>query len=1244
MRTWFVQMRTRALTLLLVFVSYPVPALYAVGAAAPPQLLVPHGQLGAPGAGIAPNVLLNLSLTFEDAGAAYREPYAAAVDYAGYFNPRLCYRYPMKGKGNAAEPELDPASGYFSPVKPTDGSHACGGNSFSGNFLNWATASTLDLLRAALTGGDRVIDERGRTVLQRAWLPDGAVNPDFYAHPQHFPRKSVTGAEAASLTPFGDAPLFIVSCRNRVLFSTTQKGRSCDAPRFGVSGRRLVSDKYFGEFNVRVSVCSGDDSASRPSLCRPYGAAFKPAGVIQLAGKRIRIGIMSYLAGAHAADPAAYGGALRAVLASADDETIAASGITRTGGAIAAINRFGRGDPARLGVYNAGEPGAELFYEALRYLQGRAPSGAGVDAVVDAGIPVLNARDDPLLASCQRNIVATIGHSAFNADRYLPGNTRTLFGDTARAPDNFVPSAMFDVMEASRRVGAMEADPARTFGNQAPRPDLLKLDTLDDGPGGRGSRYLAGAAYWAHVNPIRTDKPARVDSFSLELGAAPASGESALYLAAKYGAFHDRNADGNPFITTGNRRDSSEWSTDGAAPSHYHPAPGPHDIAGAVAAMFAGAGPQSTATAGPSAASRGKGSNFVVLTASDPDSGTGSLRRHALTVQLGGAATVAAQEAWDAGELLSGNPNASPPVPAAAPTARKVFTFAPQENGATIPFAWASLPAESRALLDVPGRAMPRDGKGELRTAWLRGERTHEVGRPGGLFRKRAGILGDIVHSTPLIVGPPAAGGDEARDRFSKQYRERATAIYVGANDGMLHAFSASDGTELFAYVPHVLMPDLAALASPAWQPRPYVDGSPGHGDALVGGAWASVLASGMGMGGRGLFALDISNPGAFDKGRGALWEFTEHDDPAVGYLREAPQIVKLDVGNNGGPPVYRYFVLAPGGMNSLSGEQAMFLLALDKPPAQKWRHGANYHRLTIPPGDGAPANKLSAPGLVLAADGSVKHAYAGDLHGNLWRFDFASGGVHRMFTARDRTGNSQPIAHAPKVVFAPGGGYLVMFGTGKFVEHADTEPKSFTTQSMYAIHDRMLTVPVAVTSRAQLAPRTLAGNGAYSITGEAIDYYAPNAKRGWYFDFPNTRHDGERAAGSAQSVAGAIVFNTLLPGADQCTPPSGRQYVIDAVSGLALNAAGVARSGEVTGEVALSAGLAPPLLLDLGTTAGQRDATGAATATRSFTLLRPRPGGAATGKTLKTSFPAKRLGWREVSNWQELHEAAAKK
>ena len=1212
----------------------------ALTAAAVPPLAVAHGHLGEAGHGVLPNMLLNLSLTFEDAAAAYREPYSGLQEYAGYFNPRLCYTYPGKSRGGAIDPELG-ERGYFSPSQPAGAAHECGGGAFSGNLMNWATATTLDLLRYGLTGGDRVIDEAGLTVLQRAWLPDGALalNPDFYAHPQYFPRKSINAAEVAALTPFKSETLYIVSCRNRILFSNTQKGKACDAPRTGAGGRRLVSDKYFGEFNVRVSVCTLEDSASRPDLCRAYGAAFKPEGVIQNFGKSLRTGIMSYLSEAGAGDLASYGGSLRSALNPASGDTDATSGIAGAGGAAAFINHVGRSNPQRFGVYKSGDPGAELFYEALRYLQGRPPSVTPA-RTVDDGLPVVGARADPLLASCQRNIIGTIGHPAFAADRFVPGNTRAIFGDSARDGDTFA-VARFDVMAAARKVGAMEGSAA--YGNSSPRPELLQLDTLDDGAGGSGSHYLAGAAYWAHVNPIRRDLPATVDNFSLELGPAASDRSSALYLAAKYGAFDDRNGDGNPFITSGGIRSNAEWSADGATPAAFFSGARPQGVVNAVRAMFAQAGPRGGDSQGPSAAWQGAGgAGFIITTGADTTRGTGTVQRHALSMTAGGAASVEARPTWDAAELLNGNARATPPVPTASAEARKIFTWT---GAATVALRWQLLPADLRALLDVPRRGGAADGLGEARTAFLRGERSRELGQPDALFRQRSGILGDMVHSTPLIVGPPpASGAGDNYQLFRERYKERKTAVYIGANDGMLHAFSAADGAELFAYVPRALFANLAELGAITYRPRAYADGSPAQADALLGGAWKSVLASGMGMGARGVFALDVSNSSAFDKGSGALWEFTEKDDPAIGHIWTAPAIVKLNTG--GKEPGQRYFAVVASGINSLAsdGSGALFLLALDKPSAQKWQQGVNYYRIDTPAGQGGVANALSAPAVVLGPDGVARYAYAGDLQGRLWRFDFSAKAAQHVFTARDPAGAVQPIAHAPRVVYAPGGGYLVLFGTGKFIEEADRAAESFSIQSMYAIHDRLQLPAGPAASREQLAQRRLEGAQRYTIRGEAIDYFAHGAKRGWYFDFPNSGAHGERAAGTPVSAAGAILFDTLAPGADPCTATSLRSYVVDALSGLALGPAGVVTANAATGELALPGLPMPPLLIETGTSADGRNATGGAIATTAFAIVRPQTGSTPAFAKASISFAAKRLGWREVANWQELHEAAARK
>ena len=143
------------------------------------------------------------------------------------------------------------------------------------------------------------------------------------------------------------------------------------------------------------------------------------------------------------------------------------------------INQLGRADAARLGAYKNADPGAELYYEGLRYLQGRGPAAA---AAADAGFAVWSKRADPVIASCQRNAVATIGHASFVDDRFLPGNTRSGKRDAPRAPDPFAPGGAFDVAQSAARVGAMEADSSGAFRNGAPRPDLQDLANLDDGP------------------------------------------------------------------------------------------------------------------------------------------------------------------------------------------------------------------------------------------------------------------------------------------------------------------------------------------------------------------------------------------------------------------------------------------------------------------------------------------------------------------------------------------------------------------------------------------------------------------------------------------------------------------------------------------------------------------------------------------------------------------------------------------
>ncbi len=169
--------------------------------------------------------------------------------------------------------------------------------------------------------------------------------------------------------------------------------------------------------------------------------------------------------------------------------------------------------------------------------------------------------------------------------------------------------------------------------------------------------------------------------------------------------------------------------------------------------------------------------------------------------------------------------------------------------------------------------------------------------------------LGDIDHSTPVMVGPPSGSADQMGAGYATYKEARADRIkvlYVGANDGMLHAFDARDGNELWAYVPGNLLPRLremwpvnATTGQRVLARKSYVDGSPISADVFIGGAWKTVLICGQGRGKGSLnsgglnyyFALDITDPYAPTP----LWEFTDYtEDNAMGESWSVPVVGKV--------------------------------------------------------------------------------------------------------------------------------------------------------------------------------------------------------------------------------------------------------------------------------------------------------------------------------------------------------------
>ncbi|MFC3374352.1 pilus assembly protein [Rugamonas sp. CCM 8940] len=672
-----------------------------------------------------------------------------------------------------------------------------------------------------------------------------------------------------------------------------------------------------------------------------------------------------------------------------------------------------------------------------------------------------------------------------------------------------------------------------------------------------------------------------------------------------------------------------------------------------------------------------------------PSDWSGHVLRYGLTLDAGGAAAGAPK--WDAGEILTGAPGR---LARPEPARRNIHTAIARSDGTldSVPFEWAALSSAQRAALNqapalnqagslnlaASAGAAPAapaataevaatqrsDGLGEQRLAFLRGDRTLE----GGVFRRRGSVLGDSVHATPVYVGAASAGvGGADYAAFHSRSLARRGVLYLGANDGMLHAFDAADGVELYAYVPQAVFAALNQLSSPRYVHRAYVDGPAAAGEALLAGRWKSVLVSGLGGGGQGVFALDVSDPERLGADT-LLWEFGDADDPAMGNVVGVPQIARLRVRTVQGVAELRHFAVVASGLNNYAddghrtaaGEGALFLLALDKPRGTPWRRNVNYYRLNTPVADPALANALGPPALAADADGALRYAYAGDLQGNLWRFDFSAGapwsgavgpgaGRTPLFVARDAAGERQPISQQPRLAFASGGGYLVLFGTGRLIEQADRLPSRYAQQSWYAIVDKLAQPAEVVAGRRDLTQRVAialpaaAGNGSggggngngngaggdYAFAGAPL---APDSK-GWYIDFPQSAGTGERSLLGAVLAGGSLFFDTLLPSRDPCAAALSRSYALDVLDGVAA----------ATGRPQPDYAPAAPLLRQTAVVNGARTAGGQVAQRKSVAIVRFRADPAtplAQAGSVSLSAPAGRLSWREVANWRELHDA----
>lgn len=522
---------------------------------------------------------------------------------------------------------------------------------------------------------------------------------------------------------------------------------------------------------------------------------------------------------------------------------------------------------------------------------------------------------------------------------------------------------------------------------------------------------------------------------------------------------------------------------------------------------------------------------------------------------------------------------ASTDLNARTAASRNIITF----NGSGgVEFSWGSLTnAQQDDLRTDSTGTLGSEASGLARLDYIRGQRgceqnsssscsytdSNSVTFNSKILRQRNSKLGDIIHSSPTYVGPPNTRYPD--DIASTPYRDFVTAhagrtpvTYVGSNDGMLHAFNDS-GVEVFAYVPSLLFSTaqgagLHHLTEAGYVHRYYVDLSATVADAFVDlnssgtSSWRSILVGALRGGGKGVFAIDVTDPSALSTVAGAagkvLWEFT-HDD--LGYTFSDIRIGKL---NNG-----KWAAIFGNGYNNDpngDGKSKVFIVYLD---------GSNLNSpIILETGAGTIANNncgdtasdcngMSTPAIVdLNGDGAVDRIYAGDLHGSMWAFDIKSSnsttwksayGVSPGYTPLFRacsgspctTANRQPITTKPSVARHPfkrdAATYpnlMLFFGTGQFLTATDNT--STAVQTFYGVWD----ANSGNMSRDSLVSQTItdtitSGYQVRTISDYAVDY---STRKGWKIDLPTSK---ERSVTSPQAFGELVFFNTMIPSTGSC-------------------------------------------------------------------------------------------------------------
>ncbi len=735
----------------------------------------------------------------------------------------------------------------------------------------------------------------------------------------------------------------------------------------------------------------------------------------------------------------------------------------------------------------------------------------------------------------------------------------------------------------------------------------------------------------------------------------------ANYLALRKGTIQWPKLDGTGVYTDNSKKIDDMWHAAINSRGEFFAAANPDELIDAMRKIIASVVAQSTSST-PAAVSLPilTGGNSAYQGGYDTTGWPGSVRRYQLD-----AAGVPATVLWDAGCLLTGGTCAEPAGinPARDPNDRVIVTSdgAPGTGRA---FRWTSLTgAQKNALNQKPGAAAcagsgPEcDTYGSDRLDYLRGKRDLEATGATPLLRQRVSLLGAVVNGEPAYVSSPRSGyhdmfptgspeadaaaldEDDSYAGYQNAQRKRDPMVYVGANDGMLHAFDAATGKEAWAYIPDVLIRN-GRLASSTLRDAgltPGADAKPRERDVFINGKWRTILLGSLRLGGRGVYALDVTMPKPAGETSAAtavpLWEFSSGETPSadsdppcalgsrtcpsLGYTYDSANVARIKYDNkwvalvsSGYFPANADAAARPGDISEAAAKRTS-LLVIDLETGKLIRE----IKTSTAPQLGALGGTFKTFGLSTpmvydeGGDEVDDLAYAGDLAGNLWRFDLSSDKpadwtVDLMFRSTGNGGaakqGDQPIVFNPTALRDPVTRRpILVFGTGKYLGE-DDRTSAIPEQAFYGIRDygtASTAYPIMVN---QLITQTLGQDA--DNTRKVTGYIAPTGTlpsgtpvmrvptevsgkpavasvvaHGWRMPLKITTEKGERAQRRAIPLPSANValLYGLIPKSDDPCDPGARYSImaLDAATGAAIYGGG----GMGTGKGLVGAVIAAP-------------------------------------------------------------------